>query len=57
MLPVYVKCNLVIGQRIIYMLRAGMCSRLDSAFMAIFFIGGAVISAKTQFVAHPLLVG
>ncbi len=43
-----VQCNLVIGQRMIYMLHANMRSRLNGVFMAIFFTGGAAASAMTS---------
>ena len=43
-----VQCNLVIGQRTIYMLPANMRSRLNGVFMAIFFAGGAAASAVTS---------
>ncbi len=43
-----VQCNLVIGQRTIYMLHANMRSRLNGVFMAIFFAGGAAASAMTS---------
>ena len=43
-----VQCNLVIGQRAIYMLHADLRSRLNGVFMAIFFAGGAAASAVTS---------
>lgn len=43
-----VQCNLVIGQRAIYMLHAEMRSRLNGVFMALFFTGGAAASAITS---------
>ncbi len=43
-----VQCNLVIGQRAIYLLDAEIRSRLNGMFMSIFFAGGAAASAVTS---------
>ena len=40
-----VQTNVVLGQRAIYMLHAGVRSRLNALYLAIFFCGGAVGSA------------
>jgi len=37
-----VQCNVVLGQRTIYLLGAEVRSRLNALYMAIFFIGGAI---------------
>jgi predicted MFS family arabinose efflux permease len=47
-----VQANLVFGQRAIYGLAPEMRSRLNGAFMAMFFLGGALGSAVTS----PILV-
>jgi predicted MFS family arabinose efflux permease len=43
-----VQCNLVFGQRAIYILAPDIRSRLNGVFMAIFFAGGAAGSALTS---------
>ncbi|MCX7355328.1 MAG: MFS transporter [Alphaproteobacteria bacterium] len=44
-----VHTNVVLGQRAIYMLHAGVRSRLNALYLAIFFCGGAVGSALAGF--------
>jgi predicted MFS family arabinose efflux permease len=42
LLDMGVQCNVVLGQRTIYLLGAEVRSRLNALYMAIFFIGGAI---------------
>jgi predicted MFS family arabinose efflux permease len=52
LLDMAVQTTLVLGQQVVYQLDAGARARLNSAYMATFFVGGAVGSQAGAYAYH-----